>query len=1730
MEPWLDSLTEDWKSDHHSSSPGVSLSSQPKRGSISSSKIHSRIPHLAQNLRKESSGSFLRPRSTRGLAKSRNEPILTERSASSLNVPPPPTGSQKRLSISTLPRRASSTFSDSLNSVQHHTVHERLNDANTPEWKRRIVNGEDVASDGFDLFAPSKLEGIFKQPIVRAEKENETSLTDSFLKPWKPLDLAPAPIADEQHQSLRASRSRPPAMTVLEEVDEDALSRDEFSAIFSDIVRDGSIRGMVQKRVQSLERAQQTQSSNSTPSKSRPTSSDVDSSDDPRMRTVSGRKELEDEFISPVTASRQDTIRDNAIKGSVDLDMEALDEKIAQLGIQQHPRPSSSSSDRHISYGHGEECRPDSAPDQEFGDTTSQSLPDDLSMGTQDFISQGGFVNRRRGAASNETSFLKRRLSSTPHSQLHWDLKQTFRSSPPPYPASRDYSIVDRPASPLPSSTPQDESVVHHETPACLQSARSPLKLFGNRDTYTNNKLMRILNHFDESPHSSGGRQDEAEPEHVDNGLRISRFGDGKLEKYDFDFEKQVSPVVARLVEDSAPQIFVKQAKQDRMVTVSQGEANVTSPVRSPKRRRTLLKSEIVVDHRQLEGKVAQVQDLNQLAGTKRKDARPGDAGSQAEPGVLATRTLLHPKFVRKSSITNVHQLDMSLADINAETAKDQEVTEALAAELASFAHEAAEMQLDSRKPSLATKDYMEEANKVMEFIRARGKPKPNLPNIEEPIDLSEPDADQILDMELDNESTKEEFSRPPSREGVVRPLPLDRRHAVHDPDTASYLRKYQEDDDLELLANTSGLGTLRVADNKAAEEASQVPVPEDSDPEDQESSPPNVRILNADLSQRKRKHSTSTIDIQAQVATAQQVQTQSSDSSTRRTFPTTSSSGNRGVITSGTVAIPDQVGTMTFDHQRKTWVQAAGMMRTSCGPISKERYSNNDEDPFANIPDLSFDEKPEQKGKLLTQHISLQGNAARENMASGQPVNLAQQSTAAGSLSLAPSSSLRDRDAHHGKENHVYAHTSIRSEISKHEVRLHDGLSSTAPGPVPEEKRQARAVTIAFSSPLVSAVKYPEERHISDDDLLDQEVNLPLDDSEESLLRCSPHGTKPKASTSEQMSSTESKGRYDRYLAMTQSRRPVSRIDERDENEPPQDLSLIHIKHSQELTPAPRERPVTQARWSKNHNTSILCLTPLSEFSLHQIDQLKHPEESFVEERANSQALRQAHGSQTLSVDALINAITDSVSGEMYWENIRTLRLEQKGLNSLYGLNEYCHELEELSAVGNQVSHLNGLPSSLRVLDFRQNALTSYASWSALSNLQYVDVSGNQLVSLDEFAGLMHLRRVIANDNHIKSIEGIMELNGLLELEVHGNELIDVDFEDSELVRLRKLDLGSNKIRSVRNLHSLTSLEELDVSNNQLLALPGKGEAPGSLIRLVATHNLVEEVNLGDYPAIRMVDLDGNRIQAVLGLEAAYSLESFSLRAQRSVSDLVSNILSTPNECREIFLSSNVVPGGSFDLPSLPQSDLRELKLSSCGISELPTGFGQLFPNCRKLNLNFNGLGDLSALRGMHKLAELEIARNRIKRMRRTCLVLSRFTRLTRLDMRDNPLSLGFYSPQQCNTASRGHSEMQYTDSKRCPEEDKAWAGLLDETTKLRRHTVELLLADRCPSLRELDGARFGREAALKPDPMWEVLEQKGVLMIPSSTPPQQMDTREMDVESFIDSATLAEGGQSNE
>ncbi|KAJ9654552.1 Protein nud1 [Neophaeococcomyces mojaviensis] len=1114
----------------------------------------------------------------------------------------------------------------------------------------------------------------------------------------------------------------------------------------------------------------------------------------------------------------------------------------------------------------------------------------------------------------------------------------------------------------------------------------------------------------------------------------------------------------------------------------------------------------------------------------KRRDALPGNARESASPETLASRAILRPSGSRRTS----EVLD---------TVTDQEesqLTEDLAAELESFAKSVHATKIDVRKPSLTTRDYMEEANKVMEFIRARGKPiVPTMVN--EELFSSGLKSDETLDADVDNESTKEEFERPPSRDAKYYNKPADRRHAVHDETTANHLKKFQDTEDLDLLTNASAFATPHPVDNQAADEASMIELPADEEVEEPNndqsyvSDPAGMRILNQD--NNSREHLSGDAD-------AQNSPNIHSDS-TRRTIVTTSStaSGQRGMISSGTVSIPDRIGAMTFDHEKKVWIKEhLKPQRSPALTVSPDTRAGNKDiseaDPFESIPDLSIDELREaslKRGALLETDQDEKTKSV-ETAQFDEVQNMPQQEHNDSQVHLGSylKSSLKVSRRKRPSENNERP-SSKDSGLSQHEERLHNGLPSNDLDP--SRKQQPRVVTIAFSSPIASEIPYVEPPSMSDIELDDPNY-LPLDDEGSTLATSPAKPVEEPEYLSDYLSDYDSSPhrpvlglnqRYKHYRAMTNQRRTVSRIEEYDEGydtndnkedqddhrelslvhistenkenyDENQELSMVHIKH-QELTPLPK-RQAPQAKRSVKNNFSILSLTPLSEFTLHQVDKLNHPEDSFIAPRANPKTLRQAHGSHVLVEDALVKAITDAEPTELFWEQLKKLSLQNSGLSTLYGLKEYCSSLQTLDVTGNRISQVADLPVTLRSLYISSNMLNDLTSWTHLHNLQTLDVSGNQLESLECFSGLMHLRKLNAKDNRIRSIEGILDMDGLVSLDLSGNDITEADFYSCDLVSLETLDLSRNNLLSVKNLDRLPELRYADFTENVLKELIITGnKTVRRLDTLCLGKNLLKNIDLTAFPSLQRLNIDENIITKIIGLAEAENLTILSARAQavEEPSNLINDILTTSHECTEIYISSNTLPEGNIQLPRKPNYTLRCLEIASCGIKDLPPNFGDYFPNMRVLNLNFNAFSteSLESLLGMCKLRTLLLAKNRIKKMRRTCLILKKLEALKRLDLRDNPLTVGFYDPlKDARFEPEGaKARADYRLPERMVDADKSWISRMDEPTCSRRAMTHLMIAHACWHIVELDGLAFDRELIMSEKNTWMALADRGVL-----------------------------------
>jgi hypothetical protein len=256
--------------------------------------------------------------------------------------------------------------------------------------------------------------------------------------------------------------------------------------------------------------------------------------------------------------------------------------------------------------------------------------------------------------------------------------------------------------------------------------------------------------------------------------------------------------------------------------------------------------------------------------------------------------------------------------------------------------------------------------------------------------------------------------------------------------------------------------------------------------------------------------------------------------------------------------------------------------------------------------------------------------------------------------------------------------------------------------------------------------------------------------------------------------------------------------------------------------------------------------------------------------------------------------------------------------------------------------------------------------------------------------------------------------------------------------------------------------------------------------------------------PTLESLHVDGNSLAHLPDIEHLAHLRTFSAREQvlpspGAAEDCVRNLFKNP-DVHNLYISVNPTQ-------CLPISqhllNLQRLELSSMSLEELPADFGQLTPNIRHVNLNLNSLKDLRPLLNIKRLDTLLVAGNKLNRLRTNLAVLGKLSTLTKLDLRDNPLTLRFYPPvsetRVMSLRRNSHSEESQADRfvlpDGDPEEDRRYLQRLDFETRLRRRVQEIMLSMQCAELKVLDGLPFERERVLVKDDVWERLTRLGVI-----------------------------------
>lgn len=530
----------------------------------------------------------------------------------------------------------------------------------------------------------------------------------------------------------------------------------------------------------------------------------------------------------------------------------------------------------------------------------------------------------------------------------------------------------------------------------------------------------------------------------------------------------------------------------------------------------------------------------------------------------------------------------------------------------------------------------------------------------------------------------------------------------------------------------------------------------------------------------------------------------------------------------------------------------------------------------------------------------------------------------------------------------------------------------------------------------------------------------------------------------------------------------------------PTTELSTSAQLSSQITFPSPPNKtmPIEVARLrlsTTNPNDNInntFMLSDLPEFTVHEEDK-ERPSERALATRLASYAAVEAGDPYTVVTTELVKAITDVQGQHIHWDDLTSLCLRDKSLKSLHNLDEHCARVEKLDVSSNALTQLDGIPSFVRQLNARSNQLVSLTSWAHLMHLQYLDISSNTLESLDGLGHLIHLRELRVDNNRIRRLDGIADLDGLITLSARNNVIRDVNFEHFRFGRVVDLDISENQISSLKGLEGMSSLRTLKLNKNPLSeGFSVKTDMP-RLKHLSINSCSLMTLDVTHFPHLRTLEVDNNSLSSIDGLGRLKKLDLLSMCAQDLDEGDRIKIFDSPMEAQTIRLSRNTIPLLRIDDAFM---SVKHLELSDTGLVILPSDFGIKMPNLRSLDLSYNGLKDIRPLAPLGGIVSLKLTGCRIERMRKTVATMGKLRKLLKVDMKDNPLTQGFYGPEMS--------------------EDKTYKGKLDEDTAIRRRTYELLVAYSCA--REgfvLDGMVFDAKAATAKDRVWERLVDLGVL-----------------------------------
>ncbi|HDR8220857.1 TPA: leucine-rich repeat domain-containing protein, partial [Bacillus cereus] len=193
--------------------------------------------------------------------------------------------------------------------------------------------------------------------------------------------------------------------------------------------------------------------------------------------------------------------------------------------------------------------------------------------------------------------------------------------------------------------------------------------------------------------------------------------------------------------------------------------------------------------------------------------------------------------------------------------------------------------------------------------------------------------------------------------------------------------------------------------------------------------------------------------------------------------------------------------------------------------------------------------------------------------------------------------------------------------------------------------------------------------------------------------------------------------------------------------------------------------------------------------------------------------------GIKTLKItDGQSKGIKD-ISGIEFMTNLENLDLEKIDLKDIDFISN-LRNLKSVSLANNKIENIAPLSKleKLEKLNISHNNVKNIESLFKMNSLTNLNASNNKInnATIQGIQQLKNLYVLILNNNEISSVETISEISMLNELELKGNQVVDIK-PLSKLKNLQWLNLSDNKIKDISIFTSMIQFFSLKLSGNEI-------------------------------------------------------------------------------------------------------------------------------------------------------------------------------------------------------------------------------------------------------------------------------------------------------------------------